>query len=288
MKKIISVIFISLLLVSLAAPAALASNLPSWYPEDVKNFKDFYGQNLPHIVDDADIFTSSEEAELTNMIKSVTDKYGYDLVIYTDTTNYGLGPYEEQCAIDFYRFNGYGLGKEQSGVIIYVNMDPGNRYISYVGTGDVENRAYEYNETIRENMLSDMSAGNYFSAMKTGIELTEELYETGKISHKRTPGDYLFCGAAAAIVGLIAGAINSSSKVRKMKNVNFATYANDYIVQNSFNLRGVNEMFLYKNVTRTVIQTSSDGGSRGGGSSHSGIHSSGGGGHSFSGGSSHF
>ena len=34
MKKIISVIFISLLLVSLAAPAALASNLPSWYPED--------------------------------------------------------------------------------------------------------------------------------------------------------------------------------------------------------------------------------------------------------------
>ena len=43
MKKIISVIFISLLLVSLAAPAALASNLPSWYPEDWSLFHDFHG-----------------------------------------------------------------------------------------------------------------------------------------------------------------------------------------------------------------------------------------------------
>lgn len=286
MKKILSIVFISLLLVSLAAPAALASTLPSWYPEDVNNFKDFYGTNLSHVVDDADIFTSSEEAELTNLIKAVTDKYGYDLVIYTDITNYGLGPYEEQCAIDFYRFNGYGLGKEQSGVIIYVNMEPGNRYISYVGTGDVESRVYEYNQTIRESMLEDMAEGNYFSAMKTGIELTDELYETGKITHKRTMGDYLFCGIAAAVVGLIAGGINSSAKVKKMKNVGYARYANDYIVKDSFNLRSMNAMFLYKNVTRTVIETSSS--RSGGGSSHSGMHSSGGGGHSFSGGSSHF
>ena len=286
MKKFLSVIFISLFTALLAVPSVYASYLPDWYPDDVNNFEDFYGENLKHVVDDADIFNDSEEAELTRLIKDVIEKNGYDLVIYTDVTNYGLGPQDEKCAIDFYRFNGYGLGPEQSGLIIYVNMDQRDRYFSVVGTGDVEERTYSYNQTIREKMQSDMSDGNYFAAMKTGIELTDELFSTGKITHKRTFFDYFMCAAIASVVGLIAGGINKSSKVKNMKKVAYAKFANDYIADDSFVLRGKNEMFLYKNVTRTYIPPSSSSG--GGGSSHSGMHSSGGGGHSFSGGSSRF
>ena len=130
-----------------------------------------------------------------------------------------------------------------------------------------------------------LSDGDYAGAMSVNIDLIDELTSTGKITKKLSAGDYFMCIAIASVVGLIAGAINRSSKVRKMKNVNYATYANDYIVQNSFNLRNVNKMFLYKNVTRTYIQPSSSSG--GGSSYHSGSSSSGGGG-SFSGGSRHF
>ena len=90
------------------------------------------------------------------------------------------------------------------------------------------------------------------------------------------------------MVGLVVGLINLSKEKAKMYNVRFATYANDYIVNNSFRMRDLRESFLYRNVTRTLIQSSDSGGRSGGGSSHSGMHSSGGGGNSFSGGSSRF
>lgn len=294
MKRIISVIFISLLLISLAAPAALASNLPSWYPEDWSSFNDFHGTDLPRVVDDADIFTPSEEAQLTQLVNDLIAKHNgkYDLVIFTDVSNYGVGAgmsaSDGVYPADFYQAHGYGKGENYSGSVIFICMEPGNRYWWSAARGD--SRSYFTSENVNaldDGIESYMVDGDYASAMYRYIELLDEIYTNGKITHKRSAGDYLFCGAAAAIVGLIAGAINSSSKVRKMKNVNFATYANDYIVQNSFNLRGVNEMFLYKNVTRTVIQTSSGSSRSGGGSSYSGgYHSSGGG--SFSGGGRHF
>ena len=124
--------------------------------------------------------------------------------------------------------------------------------------------------------------------MKVGLELIDELYETGKITEKRTVGDYLGYSAIASVVGLVAGLINQGKEKAKMRSVAYATYANDYIVQNSFALKDLREAFLYKNVTRTFISSDSDRGGGGGGSSHSGMHSSGGGGGSFSGGSSRF
>ena len=288
MKKILSFIFISALLTAIFLCAAHADSYPSWFPDDPENFVDFYGTDLRRVADEADLFTDAEESELTRLINEIRNKYGYDLVIYTDKTNYGLGPDDEQCAIDFYRFNGYGLGREQSGMIIYVNMDPDDQYFSVVGTGDVEQRTYEYNETIRDQMRPEMSAKNYYDAMKIGIELIDELYDTGKIAEKKTVGDYLGYSAIASVVGLFAGLINQSKEKGKMNAVRYAKYANDYIVDNTFALRDLRETFLYKNVTKTFIATeSSSSGSRGG-SSHSGMHSSGGGGHSFSGGSSRF
>ena len=73
MKKFVTVILISLLMVTLAVPAAFASNLPSWYPDDI-HAERFHGKNLPAVVDYADIFTDSEEAALTKKIKQW---YGY-------------------------------------------------------------------------------------------------------------------------------------------------------------------------------------------------------------------
>jgi uncharacterized membrane protein YgcG len=134
-------------------------------------------------------------------------------------------------------------------------------------------------------MLPEMKTGDYYGALQLGVELVDQLYASGRIAKKRTIGDYAGSIFAAVIVGLIAGLSNMSSKVKNMKKVAFAKYANDYIVKNSFNLRHVNEMFLYKNVTRTLIESTSR--SSGGHSSYSGgYHSSGGG--SFSGGGRHF
>ena len=131
-----------------------------------------------------------------------------------------------------------------------------------------------------------MVNGQYYSAMVEYISLLDELYSTGRIATKHSVGDYIVYAGISAVIGLIVGAINVSKKKANMKKVNYARYANDYIVQNSFVLRNMSEMFLYKNVTRTVIESSSRSGGGGGSSYSGGYHSSGGG--SFSGGGRHF
>lgn len=292
MKKILSIVFISLLLVFLAAPAVFADGLPAWYPSDWSTFSDFHGTNLPRVVDDADIFTDAEEAKLTKLVNELIAKfdYKYDLVIFTDVSNYGIGSGMEASdgvyPADFYQAHGYGKGENYSGSVIFICMEPGNRYWWSAARGD--SRPY-FSET-NVNSLDDgiepyMVDGEYANAMYKYIELLDELYTNGKITKKLTASDYVFCIAAAAVAGLIVGAINRSAKVRKMKNVKYATFANDYIVKDSFKVKGIKEMFLYKNVTRTYIETSSR--SSGGGSSYSGGYSSSGGG-SFSGGGRHF
>lgn len=286
MKKVLSVIFIISLLSSALVMLVSASGLPSWYPDDIYAQR-YHGKNLPYVVDYADIFTDAEEASLTKKINNYIEKYGYDIVIVTDVSNYNIGNIEEQYAIDFYYYNGYGYGDEYSGSVIYINMDPYDRYISNVGSGEME-RYYTY-DTV--NKMQDITYeylknGEYAEAMSVNIDLIDELTSTGTIAAKLSAFDYVVSFGISAVIGLIVGAIVSGSAKAKMNNVKFARYANDYIVKDSFVLRHVDKTFLYRNVTRTYIPPASS--SSGGGSSyHGGSHSSGGGG-SFSGGSRHF
>ena len=285
MKKILSVICVTVILAALLLPAALASSLPSWYPDDI-HAERFHGKNLPHVVDYADIFTDSEEEALSRKIEAYINKYGYDLVIVTDVSNYGIGNIEEQYAIDFYYYNGYGFDSDYTGSVIYLNMDPYDRYVSNVGTGKIEK--YYTSDTV--NKMQDQTYpylrdGNYAQAMSLNIDLIDELTANGKIATKLSAGDYIVYGGISALIGLVVGAIVSGRAKATMNNVKFARYANDYIVNNSFKLRNVTETFLYKNVVKTYIPPSSSSG--GGSSYHGGSHSSGGGG-SFSGGSRHF
>lgn len=271
----------------LSVTSPSSDDKPYWYPETVQNpFPDFHGVNLPRVVDDADIFTDAEEAELTRLIeKFIADhEYKYDLVLYTDTSNYGLR--DGVLAADFYQFNGYGKGDNYSGSVIFISMEKGNRYWWSAARGD----SYSYFNMDNVNAIDDriepyMIDGDYFGAMKKYIDTLYVLYEKGSVPNELTASDYVFTTVFAAIPALIVGLINRSSKMKSMKNVAYATNANDYVVPNSVVLRDKKATFLYQNVVKTYIPPSSSS-SGGGRSSGGGYHSSGGG--SFSGGGRHF
>ncbi|MBP5753396.1 MAG: TPM domain-containing protein, partial [Treponema sp.] len=63
---------------------------PYWYPEDVNSFVDFHDENASRVVDDAHIFSDSEIAQMKERIKKIQDESGFDLVVFTDTSSYGL------------------------------------------------------------------------------------------------------------------------------------------------------------------------------------------------------
>ncbi len=266
------------------------SMLPDWYPDPVINpFPDFHGENLPRVVDDADIFTDAEEAELTTLINELIAKHGkFDFVIFTDVTTYGIDEKANQegvFAADFYQFNGYGKGDEYSGSVLFIDMNPDDRYWWSAARGESRNYYTEENvNKIDDKIEPYMKSGDYFTAMKTYIETLDILYEKGNIPTVLDAGDYIMISIFALIPAAIVGGIKQSSAVKTMKKVNYAVMANDYVVKDSFVMRDTAITFLYDTVTKTYIPPSS---SSGGGSHYSGgYHSSGGG--SFSGGGRHF
>ena len=105
--------------------ASSSSTLPSWFPADDSSFVEFHDYDAPRLVDNADMFTAAEEAQILEHIEKLRDEQGADLVIFTDTSTHGLSA--RDYAIAFHRYNGYGFGDDYSGSILFICMDPSDR-----------------------------------------------------------------------------------------------------------------------------------------------------------------
>ena len=102
-----------------------ASGLPAWYPADPKNFPFYHDEAAPRVVDSADLFTEAEEQRIEARITELRQALSWDIVIYTDKTDYGHG--KDILAADFYDFNGYGYGDEREGICLFIDRDPADR-----------------------------------------------------------------------------------------------------------------------------------------------------------------
>jgi len=127
---------------SASAPVSASSDMqsmpgmPTWYPADPQSFKDFHAPDAPRVVDSADIFTPAEESAMLSKIAAIQNDYGADLVVYTDVSSYGLD--HGLFAADFYQFNGYGLGDDYNGSVLFICMEEGNRGWWTAATGRCE------------------------------------------------------------------------------------------------------------------------------------------------------
>lgn len=279
MKKLILSLLAALSLLCFGV-SCFADTLPSWYPEDVNSFEDFHNANAPRVVDDADLFTDEEEAMLTSKIEDLINEHGYDFVLYTDSSSYGLA--HNIQAADFYQFNGYGLGDNYSGSVLMICMEPGNRAWYTAARGDCRTYYTEENiNDIDDGIESKMVDGDYYGAMKKYISEIDELYTKGHISSLWLPGRI----GIAAVIAVIAGSVVLAFLTYSMKKVRLQTDADHYIVPGSMRVRGARDLFLNKSVSRVKRESHKGGG--GGGSSYSGGFSSSGGG-SFSGGGRSF
>lgn len=260
-----------------------ASARTDWWNTDPSTFEDFHGENLPHVVDNAGLFSSFEESRMSSMIESIINRTGYDFVIMTDDTTHGLSA--QRYADDFYVYNGYGIDNQYSGIVLFIDMDPYDRQWLSEATGKVQSLlTRRVVNTIDDSIEYYMRSGNYAEAMYVYIEKIEELYTTGTVEGAGSSdgdSDWSTPIVFGIIVGLVVSLINLSRMKNKMKPVKTANLANDSIVKDSFVLRNKKVSFLYRNVTRVRIRTESSG------SSYSGSHHSSSG-RSFSGGGRHF
>ncbi len=240
-----------------------------------------YAENSDKVVDNADILTDSEEAELEDMILDIIEKHGrkYDIAV---VTTYGTnGKSIEAFADDYYDYNGYGYGSKNSGIILAIDMEERAYHMSTCGEGITVFTDYGL-ERLDSNFVSFLSSGDYSDAFRSFADESDELidyYESnGKPYDIYRKKHYVLYFMIALAAGLIIAATVCGMMSSQLKSVNMQTQAENYIRQGSFRVTGGTDKFLYSNVTKTRVSSSSgSSGHRSGGSST----------HSSSSGSSH-
>ena len=237
--------------------------------------------DLPRVVDEADLLSDSEEKELAGKIEDLTDKYDFDIVIVTADTINGETPMA--YADDYYDYNGYGAGADNDGILLLLSMEDRDWWISTTGYGIDAFTDYGI-DVIGDEIVPDLSNGDYYSAFTEFIDLTDDfLAEAEKgtpydIDHKyKTFSDYIIAVGIGLFIGLIIAVISVLVMKSKMKTVAMQNNANNYVVNNSLRLDRSNDIFIYRNVTKTrrpepsssgggsSIHTGSSGTSHGGG-----------------------
>ena len=235
--------------------------------------------NGDKVVDNADLLTDSQEQELEGRLEELVDKYGCDAVIVTTDTIDGKTPMA--YADDYFDYNGYGIGSGHDGVLFLLSMEDRDWWISTCGEG-IDIFTDWGIKFIGEQMLSDLKNGNYYEAFSKFTELSDDFMneaQNGKpydIHNKyKTFGDKLRIVLISIGIGIVASLIVTFSLKGQLKSVKPNNQAKDYIRSGSLKITESKDVFLYKNVDRTVRETSGGSSSGGGGGSSTHTSSSG-------------
>lgn len=223
-----------------------------------------------HIADTYDVLTSSEEEELESMCEELEDELDVNFLI---VTGYDVSSYaSDTCQVILRQreFSAKGC------TVFFVDFKLRDFWIESYTTGsdkyDIDENIIDY---IIDEITSDMTAGNYYSAFETFLELSAKYMEK---DDGFNPNNLIFKWWFDILVAMIISTIivvpsvvNAGGKV----TVNERTY----IKNPESAITNARDDYIRTSVTKTRIESNS-GGSHGGGG-HSG---GGGGGHSHGGG----
>ena len=165
--------------VDLSARVGEGAAMPAWYPVYPEDFPKYHDETAPRVVDTADLFTADQEDVMEARLAQLREELSKDIVIFTDISTYGLE--RKIYAADFYDFNGYGIGDEYEGVILFICMDPEDRGWWACCTGPetmglyTETIANEIDDLLYEYMVN----GQYYEGVSDWIENFRRLYLTG-------------------------------------------------------------------------------------------------------------
>lgn len=227
-----------------------------------------------HVVDDANLLSKSKKEALEEKLTGLSKNYEMDLVIVT--TNEAISS-AEAAADDFFNQNGYGVGADRSGALLYINMKTRDWWISTRGKSIAvfTDDGIQY---IGKQIKEDLQDKNYASAFETYAKCCEEFIlqaKTGEPYTKRNLpkgklplGKYLLI---SLVVGLAVAVTYTILLRMKLKSVAPSNSAADYMVKNSMHVRNGGEYFLYRHVDRrkkekeSSTHQSSSGATHGGG-----------------------
>lgn len=239
-------------------------------------------RTLPLVVDEAELLSDSEEAQLCEKLEAIGNKHKCEVAVVT--VNSTGGKSHMAYADDFYDYNGYGYGSNDDGLLFLLDMGAREMYITTHGTGLKAVTDYG-REKLFDKVQGDIKGGDYYDAFVEYADIVDDYYTRYEQGTPYDKGSDAFAISGFNILGAIAGAlavgfIGTGSMKSKLKSVRSKPAASDYVKRDSLDITNANDIYLYRHVSRVKIQSSS---SSGGSRSHrsSSGRSHGGGGRSF-------
>ena len=245
------------------------------------------------VIDNANLFNPNEVTQMIDTIGRIELNHQVDIVVLT--TNDVPTDYSEEMwrvrnyADDYYDNGNYGMGTDNSGILILLDMH--NR-VMWLSTGGV---MIEYiNDSREERILDDayayLSYGSYGSAINAALDRVEYYMNKGReegtflydeVTGERLSGMYnALTSGEMGIAGLAGGgiALMIYLSVSGSYNLKGSTYSYDRNANTSVTLTKDDEEFVRQFSRRALRNTGSHGSSGGGGrSGGSGVHRSSGG-----------
>ena len=277
MKRLFSILFLFLLLLSLSLTAFATEN------------------GISHVIDHADLLSAGEESTLEQHIHSYREELQLDIVIVSTYGTDGKGV--QAYADDFYDENGYGCGSSNSGILLLIDMESREWYMSTCGDAIYIFTDYGLDE-LGQTILPWLSDGEYYRAFLAWLSALPpyvKAYQQGSPIDGFVPPDdyespygeeiYYYDDQVGIpvrpfpiglIVGLVAAVITILVMRSQMNTAQLQKSAVNYLKDGSFHLRRRSDMFLYSRVSRRAKpkENTSGGGSSvhrsSGGVSHGG------------------
>ena len=225
------------------------------------------GEVYPRLVDQGEILTDSEEAELLAKLDSVSVKYGCDLVIITlDTLD---GEDVEETSNVLYE----SLGYADDCLLFLLAMDTRDWAVSKNGFAleAFTNAGFDY---IFEKIKSELGNDNYFAAFTAYADLCDDFLAQAKAGNPYTkdnlPKDPFNTGMNLVIcvaIGFVIALIATGAMKGQLKSVRFKSEASDYTKKGSLVVNESRDFFLYRTVSYTEKKQDNDSDSSSDGSS---------------------
>lgn len=228
--------------------------------------------DLPRLVDMADLLSDNEEAELSSLLDEISNRQQVDVVVVTATSMDGASAVV--YADDFYDYNGYGYGDERDGILLLISMDERDWYISTHGFAitAITDVGREY---ISEMFVNDLSMGDYAVSFTNFARLCDNFITQAKSGEPydvdnlpKEPFEPILSLATAFAIAFIIALISTGIMKGQLKTVHSQTAAEGYMKQDSMKLTRKSDLFLYQKVDRSKKAESSspDSPNRSGGS----------------------
>jgi uncharacterized protein len=290
--------------------------LPMYITETSASAKEYYqgwdgNTSLSGLDDNCDMFSESEEAELTELIQQYSEQLKMNIYIFLAGKDYeSYSNYSTECFADD-RYD-QRFGEDTDGVYFFMDYSgkvPNYHYISTSGKAVLTYQKYMQNIFSHMKVYMPKSSTDYSGekeAIRTSVEeflnvfaqYSDEsrigafdyyydydsnppkyfYYFLGKyhVSSMKPPIKRIGFTIAGLVTGLITALIVYFTTKRNYKFKN-ATNANIYLSKETTQFTSREDVFMREHTSRSRIDTDSDRSGGGGGGFSGGGHSSGGG-----------